>query len=933
MSYLFLQGNAKSVLEGLPADYFHCCVTSPPYFNLRKYEGGDTEIWGGDDSCQHEWSAEIIRRDRGVAKGASAVVGNQLREVSGVETKQGSACTKCGAWRGQLGSEMSPESYIQHLIEIMREVRRVLRPDGCFFLNIGDSWATHASGGKGYVHNFHAPEVCVENGIDAPKPTAKSMGMKELDMVLIPEQLALAARADGWYVRSILIWAKGVSLSDEFDGNPMPESVNGWRWERHKVKVGDNGRGREAWRVGANSTPQQDYNKDGNFKNSAVWQDCPGCSKCEKHNGYVLRKGSWRPTDSFEYVLMLTKTGSYFCDREAVLEPIAPSTIGRGKVSFGGEKGRNYNPDESDPNFRNGSEQWGREYDYTKSNGNGGRNLRSVLMIPTVGYKGAHFACVDSDTECLTTRGWKHYTDLCNGELVASYNLSSGRLRWSPLLSVSQYDVDGTEMVYSNHRSLDMALTLDHRCLVRWGTGVRIKSASKLNPYDQIVTSAEWEDIGGLTPVSPAMAALIGWYLTEGHEPKRRGYSVEISQSLTANAGKVEDIRSTLADVEAEFEEATFEREYRGRLVSQTNFRIHGFVAAKLREMCPRRQFPVGILLWDTPLLRKMFDAIIAGDGNIRSDNRKFFTQKDKGRLDVFQAIAVRLGYGAGIFPRVGPCSAVSIYENKTSRALRDSEGHSLLRHANYTGVVWCPQTPDTTFVARRNGKVFITGNTFPPRLVEPLLKAATSEKGCCPKCGSPWARVIDKGFTAHDGDTDTAYSEGTNANRLALLRQGARQRGAEYGRLSYNSKYKEGGVIGLATRGYQRNETIEGERSQSRVDAERLFPDDLRAQQNYVNHIHDHGGLDKGSTIGWLPTCECQIQEAEPCRILDPFSGAGTTALVAERLGLDSIGIDTSAEYIKLAEDRIIEDEQKRIDEQIKQFKKEARQESKGAR
>ena len=88
-----------------------------------------------------------------------------------------------------------------------------------------------------------------------------------------------------------------------------------------------------------------------------------------------------------------------------------------------------------------------------------------------------------------------------------------------------------------------------------------------------------------------------------------------------------------------------------------------------------------------------------------------------------------------------------------------------------------------------------------------------------------------------------------------------------------------------------------------------------------------------KSSTVGWLPTCSCNAGDPIPCRVLDPFSGAGTTALVCERLGLDSIGIDTSAEYIALSEARLVEDEQKRVDEQIKQLRREAKQEAKNNR
>jgi len=66
--------------------------------------------------------------------------------------------------------------------------------------------------------------------------------------------------------------------------------------------------------------------------------------------------------------------------------------------------------------------------------------------------------------------------------------------------------------------------------------------------------------------------------------------------------------------------------------------------------------------------------------------------------------------------------------------------------------------------------------------------------------------------------------------------------------------------------------------------------------------------------TIGWLPTCECgQDRTPVSCWVLDPFCGSGTVSLVCERLGLDSVGIDTSAKYIRFAEDRLAEDAKKR--------------------
>ncbi len=155
----------------------------------------------------------------------------------------------------------------------------------------------------------------------------------------------------------------------------------------------------------------------------------------------------------------------------------------------------------------------------------------------------------------------------------------------------------------------------------------------------------------------------------------------------------------------------------------------------------------------------------------------------------------------------------------------------------------------------------------YPPRLAEICIKSSTSEKGCCPKCGAPWARVIEKGLTAHDGDTGSGYVEGSTANRLALLHQAARERGAEY--------------------------------------------------------------VNSAQSVGWRPTCTCSAGDPVSCRVLDPFSGAGTSALVAEQLGLDSVSIDTSAEYIQLSKDRLAADEQRRIDEFIKMAKRSARKSS----
>lgn len=119
---------------------------------------------------------------------------------------------KCSAWRGQLGLEPTPELYVEHLVEVFREVKRVLRNDGTLWLNLGDSYAGSGRGPTGYdgIGDQEKRQGFVDPGAIVPQ------GLKPKDLVGIPWRVAFALQADGWYLRSDIIWHKL---------NPMPESV------------------------------------------------------------------------------------------------------------------------------------------------------------------------------------------------------------------------------------------------------------------------------------------------------------------------------------------------------------------------------------------------------------------------------------------------------------------------------------------------------------------------------------------------------------------------------------------------------------------------------------------------------------------------------------------------------------------------------------
>ena len=294
-------GDALDVARGMEPGSVHCIITSPPYWGLRDY---------GVDSA--------------------------------------------------IGLEATPEEYVARLVEVFHELKRVLRDDGTLWLNMGDSYATHASKrsgqfGKDIREGFD--DVYTRN-----KTPAAQYGLKELDLCTIPARVAMALQADGWCLRGTVIWNKP---------NPMPESQRGWRWEKHRIKVGNRGR---------NQAKQQGHFQDhsGNeVESDAIWADCPGCEKCLPHGGLVLVKGSGRPTTSHEYIFLLSKSKDYFFDSEAVREPSDPSKWGiRKNGTYTGESVKAYEV----AGAQNPSAVKARIVESAAAHA--GRNLRSVWTFP-----------------------------------------------------------------------------------------------------------------------------------------------------------------------------------------------------------------------------------------------------------------------------------------------------------------------------------------------------------------------------------------------------------------------------------------------------------------------------------------------------------------------------------------------------------------------
>lgn len=207
-------GDNRESLKKIPNDSIDCVVTSPPYWGLRDYKT-DPVIWGGSDDCEHEWEISIKRTSQGCG-----VTGLREwadgEETSRMFTSETQFCSKCNAWKGQLGLEPDPNLYIKHLCDIFDEVKRVLKPSGTCWVNLGDSYST---GGGSMNNNFNERYSGSGAGqrkqeIEKPK---MNIDLPNKCLVQIPSRFALEMVERGWILRNEIIWHKP---------NCMPSSVS-----------------------------------------------------------------------------------------------------------------------------------------------------------------------------------------------------------------------------------------------------------------------------------------------------------------------------------------------------------------------------------------------------------------------------------------------------------------------------------------------------------------------------------------------------------------------------------------------------------------------------------------------------------------------------------------------------------------------------------
>ena len=401
----------------LPDGSVHCAVTSPPYFGLRDYGLGEWQ--GGDADCGHE--REYAKSD------SSTVTGGVGNSNSG--NAQGgwpnNTCGHCGAVQESPGIGLEPTlaEHIANIVDVFRELRRVLRDDGTAWLNYGDayagSWGNYhptGSGGQRAKETERWDRPAYEDTGRRPAASVPSAtGLKPKNLMGLPWRIAFALQDDGWILRSAIVWHKP---------NPMPESVstrptsayenifllaksNTATYWTHRDQRGTRQRPGADYRWVDAATDTEYSVKPDNVSGEII--ECPACdgkgeivlqdgqvslfdgvpelvkvcakcnTECKKcddpHAGYLHR---WKRIN-------LWRSRDYYYDAEAIRQPQSAGTDARYRP---GSTYQRPAPNKGWPAERNDGDR----HEQPERPPSNGSNARNVWTIPTQGRSDAHFA-------------------------------------------------------------------------------------------------------------------------------------------------------------------------------------------------------------------------------------------------------------------------------------------------------------------------------------------------------------------------------------------------------------------------------------------------------------------------------------------------------------------------------------------------------------
>ncbi|MEM3744658.1 MAG: site-specific DNA-methyltransferase [Candidatus Micrarchaeaceae archaeon] len=197
-------------LKQITDNSIDCIVTSPPYYGLRFYGNEANAIWDADPNCQHDFSIakpmDLIHENRNNRIGTQEEVAANptgTTYIRKMHDESGLFCSKCGAWQGQLGLEPDYKMYLNHLLQITAELKRILKPTGTLWWNMGQTYAENKQGKTDKKVSDYVKDS--QNNLHK----FSQEGIADKSLMQLPERLSIRmVDEQGWILRNVMIWHK-----------------------------------------------------------------------------------------------------------------------------------------------------------------------------------------------------------------------------------------------------------------------------------------------------------------------------------------------------------------------------------------------------------------------------------------------------------------------------------------------------------------------------------------------------------------------------------------------------------------------------------------------------------------------------------------------------------------------------------------------------
>ena len=363
------------------------------------------------------------------------------------------------------------------------------------------------------------------------------------------------------------------------------------------------------------------------------------------------------------------------------------------------------------------------------------------------------YLCVSSDTSILTKQGWKYYDQVTDDDYVMTLNTEANKCEWQKIDAVHVYNYSGA-MHSIKTCDTDQLVTPNHRILYKHK--LRKMISGKMHYYTGDYEYAEAQNIvpkyginlplaaryDGSVRIGGAMAYLIGFILGDGMYHKDCD-AISIYQT-SSKMDNVNKIRGLLTYLGIKFSEYVREYSYTDKIDGLSRCRKKEYIdnyikkheddtyvqyqfyisvddSKKIRNLIPNIDLSLDMLEWCYEDRLQLVMGLIDSDGStkVTKNGTEYyqFWQKDLKFREIFQIICFSLGFKTSWNERkFGVGVSKNSFTQIRSKYFSKINGKKCLPSVEYDGIVWCVSTKNTNFVARRNNKVFITGNSGMPK-------------------------------------------------------------------------------------------------------------------------------------------------------------------------------------------------------------------------